>query len=294
MPQDEATSTRGAGGRAARAGRKPRRLAPEVVRILDTAAPAVGADGLPAFSPAELADQINSLEPPPVGPGGGRWNGAAVTRAIHSLRQQRLSLLRHLGPLLAEIGARQPMTVGAWVRACSNHRIDPYWIWDRFQRDDLELDEWDDPPAALVAVDYERREVTLSPRGARTLKLWEEVERHTAGVLDVLVAMDRNDGRMGVEALARACECFETASEELLRRQLVRFDDGNAGFVLTRAGEHAASAWYLSTHQDDEGRWDAGFWPEPIERDLLPENWDWSERPPLPPETKYVPTAPQG
>lgn len=271
--------------RGVRRGRPPRpvpELAKELVR---RATWTLGEEQAPYYSLEDLAEQLNEQSPTPPRPGRQqKWTASAVRNVFRAIREERLVFLLRMGSLLDAVRHAQPVEVGDLLRLGRRHQVDIYWLWDRFH-----LGAWVEVESSLVprlappiAVDRRTGTATVSEEGRHVLKLYEQIDAYQREVQDVLAQLRVVDS-VSRAGLRRICRWYGTTPDAVVATGLLVPLGGNR-YAKTPAGDAVGQSWHVITHEDvDEGRWEAEFLPDPDEERLLPTNWDWDDRPPIPP-----------
>jgi hypothetical protein len=260
-----------------RSGRRGHRLDRAVALQIESLWRELDEDGAPKRSLGEIADALNARDDAPARPGraGQAWNPAAVSNALRTLRNQRLTLLRRLGSLLAVIAQADGVEPSEFRRLALDHQIEPYWVWDRLHGSS--------PPAFVDALKPPlgplEGDIVVYPEGWRVVDLWRQLHEHEPEIQDVLDAMSRQDFVLSFEALYRVCERFGVPVERLIASDLIDLDKRTNRFRATETGRKVGHRWRLIASPDDARRWDHVYQPTPDELTSLPSDWDWDDRP---------------
>lgn len=301
-----------------RAGRRPIRVHPatalELGRLIKPRADSEDLLGpVPGYTLEQISVRLNTLEMPTraghdagawdelidesllLGIGRGmaeelRWTPSKVRAAIRAMRTARLQLLQRLGSMLYILDATSSFPSG-FMSLCKYHQVNSWWIWDRYQLPHL-LERRAasrrgrvEPPVSLTwpTTEHPGGRVTVTAFGRTVLRLYGEIAPLSHVANDVLSQL-------------RGCESFtqkqlrkiiafyaapQSAVQEV-ERHMQQHPSG--GLCLNDEGAAAAEAWHAAcVEADPRKRWDRILQPTQEELDVLPTDWDWDDRPPIPP-----------
>jgi hypothetical protein len=235
----------------------------------------------------EMAERLNEMDPTPPRPGapGERWTASAVRNALRAVRTQRLVLLRRMGSLLAAVAAHEPIATADLVALGRHHQVDVYWLWDRFQLGDAIAA----PPEVNIAlsapVEIAERHAgiaRLSDDGRQILRYYDRLREFPEEVQEVARFLWWYDGDMHRNEVRRYCRLFGARFDDLFELKLAEQRRFNR-VVATDLGISVGLTWVAIGGDDPTGRWDCVFQPDAGERANLPADWDWDDRPVLPP-----------
>ncbi len=272
--------------RGRRAGRPPRRAPAAVEKIVERAKTSIDAEGVPAYTLEEIAEEINALPCPPPRPKpheGEPWTASAVRSIFPAIRRPRLTLLMRMGSLLEALERHGPAPVSDVLDLCQRHQVNIYWLWDRYQLPWIEPDsQMLEPFAPVVDLDWKQATATISSGGRGVLGLYEQADRYPHELQDVLAQLIVGPPPVSSKSVRRLCRWFGTSFERLISSRLVRVTEGGH-YEPTQEGETVGNQWnWIAWNIEEQGRWDWEFLPDPDEERLLGPGWDWDDRPPLP------------
>ena len=270
----------------------------------------------PEFRTAgRLARELN-VAGVPLWPGLGKadgnrlWTSSRVDRAAHAIREQQEQLLRRTGSLLASIEADREIDVRELPRRCSRHQVDSYWIVDRFHLPELrarleavhpvigtDLRGWHFAPPLDISLSKRgplrgRPVARVSREGARVIKLWRTLCERSRPLIDAMYELwqrsavyGRSDtvdpNALDLATVTSFCRRHGFTAEALVERRLLLVGPGAGGGVrvqITAGGASLAGDGRLLSGALHH-RWDAVYQPTSAEEAVLPDGWDWDDRP---------------